>query len=59
MDRSLQAREAGIKLLKFYLRRAQNRMKQLADKKRSDRQFDVHDMVYVKLQMYRQSFVVN
>ena len=59
VDRSLQAREAAIKLLKFYLQRAVNRMKQHADKKRTDRQFEVGDMVYVKLQPYRQSAVVN
>ena len=29
----LQAREAAIKMLKFYLQRAQNHMKQYADKK--------------------------
>ena len=34
-------------------------MKQQADKKRSDRQFDVGDLVYVKLQPYRQLIVVN
>ena len=59
VDRSLQAREARIKMLKFYLQRSQNRMKQQADKKRSERQFDVGDLVYVKLQPYRQSSVVN
>ena len=59
VDRSLQTREAAIKMLKFYLQRAQNRMKQYADKKRSDRQFAVGDMVYVKLQPYRQSSIAN
>ena len=59
VDRSLKAREAAIKLLKFYLNRARNRMKQQADRKRSDRNFEVGDLVYVKLQPYRQSTVVN
>ena len=59
VDRSLQAREAAIKLLKFYLERARHRMKQQADKKRSDRQFMVGDLVYLKLQPYRQKSVVN
>ena len=59
VDRTLQTREAAIKLLKFYLQRAQNRMKQQADKKRSDRQFLVGDFVYLKLQPYRQTTVAN
>ena len=59
VDRSLQAREAAIKMVKFYLQRAQNHMKQQADKKRSDRVFDVGDLVYVKLQPYRQTTVKN
>ena len=57
VDRSLQAREATIKLLKFHLNRARNRMKQQADKRRSDRQFQIGDLVYVKLQPYRQHSV--
>ena len=53
VDRSLQAREMAIKLLKFFLTRAQNRMKQYAGKGRSKRQFEVANWVYVKLQPYR------
>ena len=45
--------------IKFYLQRAQNRMKQQADKKRSDRQFEPNDWVYVKLQHYRQTTLAN
>ena len=59
VDRSLQAREAAIKLLRFHLHRAQHRMKQQEDKGRSDRQFQVGDLVYVKLQPYRQKTVAN
>ena len=54
VDRSLLKREEMLKLLKFHLRRAQDRMKQLADKHRSDRQFQTGDFVYVKLHPYRQ-----
>ena len=59
IDRSLQFREATIKLLKFHFERARNRMKQQADKSKSDRQFVIGNLVYVKLQPYRQHFVVH
>jgi len=54
VDRSLQKREGLLKLIKFHIRRAQNRMKQLTDRHRSDRRFEVGDLVFVKLQSYRQ-----
>ena len=53
VDRSLQAREATINLIKFYLQRVGNRMKQQDDKRRSDQEFFVGDLVHVKLQPYR------
>lgn len=54
MDRSLQMREAARPLLRFHLKRAQERMKQFANKRRSEREFQVGDLVYLKLQLYRQ-----
>nr|GFA24278.1 retrotransposon-related protein [Tanacetum cinerariifolium] len=39
VDRYLSAREAAIDLLKFHIKRSQNRMKSLADKHSSDREF--------------------
>lgn len=54
VDRSLTARECMIHKLKHHLHAAKHRMKQLADKKRIDREFAVGDWVYVKLQPYRQ-----
>lgn len=39
------------------LERAQNRMKQMADRKREKRSFEPGDDVYLKLQPYRQTFV--
>lgn len=58
VDRSLEAREAIIELLKFHISRAQQRMKGLANRHRSDRVFAVGDWVYLKLQPYRQVSVV-
>ncbi|OMO68489.1 reverse transcriptase [Corchorus capsularis] len=58
VDRSLKAREDTIQVLKFHLHRSQHRMKQLADKKRTDRNFEVGDLVYLKLQPYRQISVL-
>ncbi|GKC59570.1 putative mitochondrial protein [Tanacetum coccineum] len=53
MDRSMLAREEAISLLNFHLERSQLRMKNMADKKRSERGFVLNDCVYVKLQPYR------
>ncbi|GAU25035.1 hypothetical protein TSUD_155090 [Trifolium subterraneum] len=57
VDRTLNAREDAINLMKFHLMRAQNRMKQQADLRRSDRVFDIGEFVFLKLQPYRQSSV--
>jgi len=48
-----------LKVLKFHLQRAQNRMKQNGNKHRSERSFEVGDFVFVKLQPYRQVSVAN
>ena len=55
VDRTLQARENTIKLLQFNLKKAQDRMKVQADKKRSEREFEIGSWVYLKLQPYRQT----
>ncbi|GKA65969.1 retrotransposable element Tf2 [Tanacetum coccineum] len=39
VDRSLYARESAIDLMKFHIKRSQDRMKSLADKHRTDRDF--------------------
>lgn len=57
VDRSLSQREATLALIKTHLQAAQNRMKQLADRHRSDRDFNVGEWVYLKLQPYRQQSV--
>lgn len=45
VDRSLSAREQTIHLLEENLFKAQNRMTQLADEKRTERTFTVRDWV--------------
>ena len=57
VDGSLRAWEECIKKQQFHLTRAQNRMKSQADKHRSDVEFQVGDLVYVRLQPYRQNSV--
>lgn len=59
VDRDLSAREAIIQLIKFHIARAQQRMKDVANKHRSDRSFEVGDWVYLKLQPYRQVSVAS
>lgn len=54
VDRSLAARKKVIHRLKHNLQKAQHRMKQLANKHRTETHFDVGDWVYVKLQPYKQ-----
>ncbi|KAK8942857.1 hypothetical protein KSP39_PZI008725 [Platanthera zijinensis] len=55
VDRSLEAREKVISLLKSNLTQAQERMKVLADKKRSERSLEVGTWAYIRLQPYRQT----
>lgn len=54
VDRSLLAGEATSWALKACLTKAQCRMKSQADNGRSERNYNVGDWVYVKLQIYRQ-----
>ncbi|GKF56195.1 retrotransposable element Tf2 [Tanacetum coccineum] len=41
VDESLVAKETSIQMLRFHMKRAQDRMKSLADKSRSEREFDL------------------
>ncbi|KAL8153072.1 hypothetical protein V2J09_010832 [Rumex salicifolius] len=59
VDRSLRKREELLELLKFHLHCAQNRQKQAADARRSAREFQVGDHIYLKLQPYRQQSLKN
>ncbi|KAL4363790.1 hypothetical protein GQ457_04G028520 [Hibiscus cannabinus] len=59
-DRSLQQREArAIKMLEFHLKRAQDRMKSHADKRRIECELTMGEWVYLKLQPYRQHSLRN
>jgi len=48
----LQQRQIVTQVLKKELTTAQNRMKQVADKRRSDRDFNVGDIVYLKVKRF-------
>lgn len=50
----LHDRDTILKLLKDHLLASQHRMKQLADKHRTDRVFEVGDWVFLRLQPFRQ-----
>ncbi|XP_074297466.1 uncharacterized protein LOC141628193 [Silene latifolia] len=58
VDRSLATREECIKVLQFHLKRAQDRMKVQSNKGRTDKKFNVGELVYIKLQPYKQMSVV-
>ncbi|KAF7139795.1 hypothetical protein RHSIM_Rhsim06G0000800 [Rhododendron simsii] len=53
-DGLLKDRETVLKLLKEHLISSQHRMKQIADSHRTEREFEVGDWVYLRLQPFRQ-----
>ncbi|KAA8544712.1 hypothetical protein F0562_019441 [Nyssa sinensis] len=57
IDLQLVDRDALLKLLKGNLASSINRMKQMADKKRREREFQVGDWILLKLHPYRQQTV--
>ncbi|GKA78466.1 retrotransposable element Tf2 [Tanacetum coccineum] len=57
VDWTLNAREEAIGVLKFHLKRTQDKMKSQVDKHIPDRHFAVGDWVYLKLQPHRQVYV--
>lgn len=59
LDTWLTERNLLTSLIQQQLHRAQQRMKSQADKKRSEREFQVGDMVYLKLQPYVQTTVAS
>lgn len=57
VDQLLSSRDEILAELKTHLSRAANKMKHLADVRRRDVEFQVGDLVYLKLQPYRQHSV--
>lgn len=55
MDQTLRDRESLVRLLKENLLQAQNRMKNMADKHRSERSFEVGSWVFLRLQPFKQT----
>jgi hypothetical protein len=59
VQRELIDRDEALKQPREQLLKAQDRMKQLADKKRCDRSFETGEWVFVKLRAHRQQSVVS
>ncbi|KAL0319955.1 UNVERIFIED_CONTAM: hypothetical protein Sradi_5257000 [Sesamum radiatum] len=57
VDELIQERVKVLQLLKENLQQAQQRMKSYADKKRTEREFEVGDEVFLKLQPYKQTSI--
>lgn len=57
VDHELRSRDEVLRELKGNLEAAPNRMKQVADRRRREENFDVGDWVYLKLQPFRQHSV--
>ncbi|XP_004295307.1 PREDICTED: uncharacterized protein LOC101309522 [Fragaria vesca subsp. vesca] len=59
VDKSLQSRDQLLLNLRSHLQLAQHRMKQFADRKRTEREFLVNDWVFLKIHPYRQKSLAN
>ena len=57
VEETLRARDQTLELLRTNLVAAQNQMKQVYDKKHTDKELVVGDWMYLKLQSYRKSSV--
>ncbi|CAJ2635756.1 unnamed protein product [Trifolium pratense] len=58
VQKELEDRDEALRQLREQLQKAQDRMAQLANKKRCDRKFEVGEWVFVKLRAHRQHSVV-
>ena len=59
VQREILDRDEALKQLKHHLQRAQERMKNQADLKRKERNFDIGDWVFLKLRPHRQKSVLS
>ncbi|XP_026395971.1 uncharacterized protein LOC113290596 [Papaver somniferum] len=59
VDTSLRSRDRTLQILKMHLQAAQARMKSYADARRTERSFEINDLVYLRLQPYRQTTTAN
>jgi hypothetical protein len=59
VQKEIMERDEAIRQLRDHLLRAQERMKHFADKKRSDKSFEIGEWVFVKLRAHRQKSVVS
>jgi len=59
VDEVLRNRKQILNLLQQNIKQAQQRMKKFADLKRTEREFEVGQYVYLRLQSYRQSTVAH
>ncbi|MCH81864.1 hypothetical protein A2U01_0002657 [Trifolium medium] len=58
VQKELEDRDEALRQLRAQLQRAQDRMTQLANRKRCDRNFEIGEWVFVKLRAHRQQSVV-
>ncbi|KAL6342750.1 hypothetical protein AAG906_016584 [Vitis piasezkii] len=58
VENTLKTRDEIIRILRTNLQLAQDRMKKFADIKRTERSFNIGDLVYLRLQPYKQQSVV-
>lgn len=57
VDQILKERQLMAKVLKDNLSRAKTRMKMNADKRRTEREYEEGDWVFLEIQPYRQTFI--
>lgn len=57
VDTMIRSREATVRILQRNIQKAQHQMKSLADRRCSDRVFQVGDSFFIKLHPYRQTYL--
>lgn len=57
MDVNLRGRDHTLQILKTHLQDAQTRMKNYANAPRTEQSFEINDLVFLRLQPYRQTSI--